>query len=383
MSSVQKSLIRQIFDGAPAGSINLALGEPVFDMPEWFHSLISRDVINNFAYSPTAGTDEARKAVVTINEYPGNFDNVCIVCGAEEGLSAGIGGAKLYWAGKKNELLIPSPYFLTYPTISKMMGMDLKTYPIPPFCKGSIAESIREHISEDTALVILNTPANPSGLMMTEADIRQVEAVCDEYDAFLLVDEVYRFFGNVEKPVCHNWETVGERTIIVSSLTKCFGLPGLRLGWAFTRHSVLNQIFAAHQAMVAIAPTISQLIISRFPDFDYQKWLEDNRNRVIHNRKIITEALIENKLEYVPTLGSFYVLFKIPEAVLEAMDEVDFAFYLKDHFGILTVPGKAFGDYSKGFMRLSYGGHPDTFAEGVRRIRKGIDSIIHKGSSHE
>lgn len=169
---------------------------------------------------------------------------------------------------------------------------------------------------------------------------------------------------------------MGDRTIIISSLTKCFGLPGLRLGWVFTRHSVLNQIFAAHQAMVAIAPTISQLIVSRFPDFDYKKWLEDNRNRVINNRKIITEALRENKLEYVPTLGSFYVLFKIPDAVLKAMDEVDFAFYLKDHFGILTVPGKAFGEYSKGFMRLSYGGRPDTFAEGVRRIREGINSII-------
>ncbi len=379
MSSVQKSLIRQIFDGAPEGSINLALGEPVFELPEWFYSLINRDVINDFAYSPTAGTNEARKAVITINDYPGTYENVCIVCGAEEGLSASIGGAKLYWAGKKNEILIPSPYFLTYPTISKMMGMDLKMYPIPPFCKGSVAESIRDQISEKTAIVILNTPANPSGLMMTEEDIRQVEAVCNEYDTFLLVDEVYRFFGNTDKPVCHNWASAGERTIIVSSLTKCFGLPGLRLGWAFTRHSVLNQIFAAHQAMVAIAPTISQLIVSRFPDHDFQQWLENNRNRVIKNRFIITEELKKNELEYVPTLGSFYVLFKIPEPVLKAMDEVDFAFYLKDHFGILTVPGKAFGEYSNGFMRLSYGGCPDTFADGIHRIREGINTVIHKG----
>jgi aspartate aminotransferase len=378
MSSVQKSLIRQIFDGAPKGSINLALGEPVFDIPDWFYSLINRDVINDFAYSPTAGTNDARKAVITINDYPGTWEDVCIVCGAEEGLSAGVGGVKLYWGGKKNELLFPSPYFLTYPTISKMMGMDQKTYPIPPFCKGRVADSIREHISDKTAVVLLNTPANPSGLMMTEEDIREAEAICDEYDAFLLVDEVYRFFGNTKKPVCHNWTSVGNRTIIVSSLTKSFGLPGLRLGWAFTRHSVINQIFAAHQAMVAIAPTISQLIVSRFPDYDFKKWLDENRNRVIENRKLITEELRKNDLEYVPTLGSFYVLFKIPEAVLKAMGEVDFAFYLKDHFGILTVPGKAFGDYSHGFMRLSYGGHPDTFPEGIRRIRKGIDSIVKK-----
>ncbi|MDD3807102.1 MAG: aminotransferase class I/II-fold pyridoxal phosphate-dependent enzyme, partial [Candidatus Marinimicrobia bacterium] len=176
MASVQKSIIRQIFDGAPEGSINLALGEPVFDKPEWFYSLINHDVINDFSYSPTAGTEDARKAIVTINNYPGTADNVCIVCGAQEGLAASIGGVKLYWEGKKNELLIPSPYFLTYPTLGKMLGMETRTYPIPPFCKGNITESIEESIHEKTALVLLNTPANPSGLMMTEEDIQQAEA---------------------------------------------------------------------------------------------------------------------------------------------------------------------------------------------------------------
>lgn len=378
MSTIQKSIIRQIFDGAPKGSINLALGEPVFSIPEWFYRLLHKDILGDFAYTPTAGTDEARKAVITINEFPGTYENVCMVCGAEEGISSGVGAAKLYWQGKKNEILIPSPYFLTYPTISRMLGMDLKTYPIPPFCKGTVAESIRDSISENTAIVILNTPANPSGLMMTEKDIQDAEAVCEASDCFLLVDEVYRFFGNPERPVSHNWHQAGNNTIIVSSLTKCFGLPGLRMGWAFSRHPVIHQIFAAHQAMVAIAPSISQHILSHFPEHDYKGWLENNRNRVINNREIITDELEKYHLEYVPTEGSFYVLFKIPEAILKIMDEITFAFYLKDNFGILTVPGKSFGEYSHGFMRLSYGGRPEEFSEGIKRIRNGIDSLIKK-----
>ena len=372
---MKKSLIRQIFEGAPGDSINFALGEPVFEQPKWFINLFNPKILNNYAYTPNAGLPKAREAVNKINDYPNDIENICLTCGAEEGLFASISGAKLFLNEQKNELLIPSPYFLTYPMIAKIVGLKMNTYPIPPFCNGSITESIENNINSKTGMIILNTPANPSGLMLSENEIKKVEKLCADKNILLIIDEVYRFFGNRETPVSHNWNDIGSHSILVSSLTKNYGLPGLRLGWAYTKHNVINKIIAAHQSIAAITSSISQQLVEQFPNNDYKNWLEVNRNKTIKNRELMKSELKENGIEFVDSKGAFYVLFKVPTEIMEKMTDVDFAFHLKDNHKILTVPGSAFGEYSTGYMRLSCGGLSKDFKEGIKRIRDGIDSI--------
>jgi aspartate aminotransferase len=376
LSQIQKSLIRQIFEGAPGDSINLALGEPDFQKPEWFIDLINANTLNHFAYTPNAGLPEAREAALEINDYNGSVNNICLLCGAEEGLFASLAGIKLALPAEKSEVLAPSPFFLTYPTISRLLGMDFSTYPIPPFCPGSMLESIRDTISEKTAVVIINSPANPSGIMVCDDELHDIEALCESRGIFLLVDEVYRYFGNRSCPVSHQWDTIGKFTIAVSSLTKAFGLPGLRLGWAFTKNEVINQIIIAHQSIAAISPAFSQQLLAAFPKNDYAAWLADNREKTISNREKIMALMDAAGIEYVHPKGAFYSLLKIPQKVLQKMDDVAFAFHLKEWHQILTVPGTAFGEYSKGHLRLSFGGNPDEFPEAIKRIRNGIDDIL-------
>ncbi len=378
MSQIQKSLIRQIFEGAPGDSINLALGEPDFVKPDWFIELINSNNLNHFAYTPNAGLPEAREAALEINGYNGSSDELCLLCGAEEGLFATLAGVKLAIPAEKSEVLSPSPFFLTYPTISRLLGMEFSSYPIPPFCPGSMYDSIRDAITEKTAVVIVNSPANPSGIMVCNDELHAIEELCESRGIFLLVDEVYRYFGNRSCPVSHQWDTIGEFTIAVSSLTKAFGLPGLRLGWAYTKNKVINQIIIAHQSIAAISPAFSQQLLAHFPKNNYSGWLELNREKTISNREKIMSLMDDAGIEYVRPEGAFYSLLKIPDAVLEKMDDVAFAFHLKDQHQILTVPGTAFGEYSKGHLRLSFGGNADDFPEAVRRIRAGIDTVLAK-----
>lgn len=378
MTQIQKSLIRQIFEGAPGNSINLALGEPDFLKPDWFIELINSKILNHYAYTPNAGLPEAREAAIEINGYNGFPDDVCLLCGAEEGLFATVAGVKLSVAPGKTQVLAPSPYFLTYPMISRLLGLDYSTYPIPPFCSGSLLESIQDKITASTALVIVNSPANPSGIMVCNDELHAIEELCESRGIFLLVDEVYRYFGNRSCPVSHQWDTIGKFTIAVSSLTKAFGLPGLRLGWAFTKNEVIQQIIIAHQSIAAISPAFSQQLLALFPKNDYKSWLDANREKTISNRENIMLLMDDAGIEYVRPEGAFYSLLKIPDAVMEKMDDVAFAFHLKEQHQILTVPGSAFGEYSKGHLRLSFGGNASTFPEAIQRIRSGIDSVLQK-----
>lgn len=376
MAKVESSLIRLISEGASPDSINLALGEPVYKKPEWFLNLINRNVINSFAYAPNAGLPETREALIKINEYPGNIENMCLLNGAEEGLFATLTGIKMevYDSGK-TQILSPSPYFLNYQTIAQIIGMDFKPYPIPPFCKGSLLESIREHITDETAVVMLNSPANPSGLMICDEEIHTIERYCDSKGVYLLFDEVYRFTGNAQCRVSHSWNTIGEHTILISSVSKSFGLPGLRLGWAYSHNPIIQQIVTAHQSIAAIISSISQQLVAKFIDYDYKQWLQDNLDITISNRIKITGELDHYGLEYVNSTGAIYVLLIIPAKILNKMTDVEFAFYLRDQCKVLTVPGSAFGDYSKGYLRLSIGGNADEYPEAIKRIADAIADL--------
>ncbi len=374
MNSSQKSLIRQIFEGAPGGSINMALGEPVFNRPAWFDKLLTPTVLNRFSYSPNAGYAETRDAVLNLNGYPGKVEDLCLTCGAEEGLFATLSGIRLE-QGSKGAMLAPDPFFLTYPTIASLLGMRFDSYSLPAWSGCSLYDAVAENIREDTQVVIINSPGNPAGNMVDIEDLHRVENLCAEKNIFLLVDEVYRFFGNETRPVSHSWEELGSHTICVSSVTKIFGLPGLRLGWAFTRHPLMQNIIAAHQSITAISPTPSQQIVAEFPAYDYSKWLKENRDKTIRNRNSLMAMLDDHGLEYIRPEGAFYLLLKVPEAVLANFDDVETAFALRDEFSVLVVPGSAFGANARGTLRLSFGGAGDDFPEAVRRIHHGFEKL--------
>ena len=376
MNKSQQSLIRQIFENAPENSINMALGEPVFKRPDWFTGLINSHTINRFAYSPNAGYPESREAVVTMNGYPQHsIEHICLTCGAEEGLFAALSGIKLL-RGEGKGMLAPDPYFLTYPMIAKLLGFHFDTYELPDWSGKSYYDSIIENIKKDTAVIILNSPGNPGGNMISEEEIKKIENLCIEKDIFLLVDEVYRYFGNIDLPVSHDWQSVEKNTLLVSSVTKNFGLPGLRLGWVYTENGVMNTIIAAHQSITAISPGISQQIVSKFPEHDYLGWLRKNREKTIKNRLGLMDLLDQYDLEYIKPEGAFYLMLKIPETVLKRVDDIETAFILRDQFSILLVPGSAFGKNVNGYMRLSFGGQGDDFPEAVRRISDGFKHII-------
>ncbi|MCK5520148.1 MAG: pyridoxal phosphate-dependent aminotransferase, partial [Candidatus Marinimicrobia bacterium] len=258
------------------------------------------------------------------------------------------------------------------------LGFRFDSYELPAWSEKSIYDSISANIKEDTRVVIINSPGNPGGNIITEEEIQKVEELCIERDIFLLVDEVYRYFGNKELPVAHNWDEVGKNTLLVSSVTKIFGLPGLRLGWIYTENDIMNEIIAAHQSITAISPGMSQQLIAHFPEHDYKGWLQENRDKTIQNRLNLMKILDSYNLDYIKPEGAFYLMLKIPKTVLEKMDDIETAFKLKDEFSILLVPGSAFGKNANGYMRLSFGGSGDDFPEAVKRINDGFKSIMAK-----
>jgi len=230
------------------------------------------------------------------------------------------------------------------------------------------ASRIKPLLSEKTKAVILNSPANPTGAVHPRTEIERLAGLLAERGILPVSDEVYRelYYGDRRPESIRTWMP---DAIVVDSLSKSCAMTGWRLGWCVVPSALAPAVTAIHQMAVMCAPVPSQraaiLVFDGAADQERKENLAELRRRRNAAVKTLRSRL---GLPFIEPEGAFYIFLDVSSWRADLGGSLDIALGLAGRTKVVTIPGIAFGPGGEGFLRLSFAGTPEDFAEGVRRI---------------
>jgi len=353
MGGVELSLIRQINALATPLSVNLGIGEPNLEPDETLREMAMRAATTSWRYSPNAGALPLRKRLGEAFAVDPKTD-ICVTAGTEEGLYA-IFQAYL---GEGDEVLVPDPGFLSYPTLARLAGATVRTYALEPPSWTLDAGSL--NITSKTKLIVVNSPSNPLGAVIDDEALDAIAAT----GCLVVADEVYRELWYDAPPPSILGR--GANVLVVGGLSKSHGMTGLRLGWVLGSEALIKPIVTAHQYIATCASVFSQALAeSIFADAAWNaSWLERVRAQFSTQREAALYAIgheLEAAIE--PPAGAFYAFVPVPFC-----GTVDFAKSLATDAAVLVIPGIAFGARGEGFVRISFAAPVEQIGTGIERM---------------
>jgi len=369
LRGIEKSMIRQVFDRARPNSINLGLGEPDLPTPDCIREAAVRVIREEQnGYTIHAGLRNLRELVATdYSHLRLTPEQVIITAGSQEALYL----ALLTIVEEGDEVLIPDPGFVAYPTIVRMAGGVPVRYRLPAANNFAFdVEDFRRRLNERTKVVVCISPSNPTGRVLAKEELAEMAAALEGTNVLAISDEIYRDLYFTETRPASISEYYAQ-TICIGGLSKSMSMTGWRLGWMCGVAEVIRSALILHGYVTTCASTISQKAA-------LAAWTEEGEEARHNARKIflerrdylIAQLEAELKLHAVIPDGAFYTMVKIDAfgnsmQVAEALLER----------GVITVPGAAFGEEGEGYLRVSFCADKNVLAEGVRRIGEALKSL--------
>lgn len=363
--------IRKFFDvvATMKDAISLGVGEPDFVTP-WaireagIYSLES----GRTYYTANSGLMELREAVTEYNKRKYNVEydpktQVLISVGGSEAIDAMIRAVVC----PGDEVIIPEPSFVCYKPLTIMAG----GVPVVIETKNEnefrlTPEELREKITDKTKLLILPFPNNPTGAVMSKADLEAIAEVLKDTNILVLSDEIYGElrYGDEKHVPFSAIDGMYERTVIVNGFSKTYAMTGWRLGYALGPERIIKLMTKIHQFGIMSSPTTSQyaaIEALRSCDDD----VEDMRSEYNYRRRVIVDGFRNMGLSCFEPLGAFYVF---PCIKSTGMTSDEFCNRLLAEEKVAVVPGTAFGECGEGFIRCSYAYSIGKIEEALERI---------------
>ncbi|HEY6247617.1 MAG TPA: aminotransferase class I/II-fold pyridoxal phosphate-dependent enzyme [Pyrinomonadaceae bacterium] len=367
LQGIQKSLIRQVFDRALPGSLNLGLGEPDLPTPDVVREAAIRVIREEQnGYTSHAGLPALREKIAGEYEYlSGDKDRVIVTAGSQEALYL----ALLSIVDEGDEVLLPNPGFVAYPTIVQMAGGTAVFYELPAVEDFSFdIESFRRALTPRTRAVVCISPSNPTGRVLAKDDLAAIGDALKNHDAYLISDEIYRdLYYDDERPLSAT--SFHDRTIVISGLSKSMSMTGWRLGWICGEPSVIKTALVLHGYVTTCASAVSQKAsLAAWSDeaesarAGFRQTFKTRRDHLLD--KIKTEL----DLRAVAPDGAFYTMVDVSKygSSMEVAEAL-----LQER--LITVPGSAFGSQSEGYLRVSFCADLELLSEGVRRMKTAFE----------
>ena len=385
LDKIEVSLIRQFDQSISSipGVLRLTLGEPDFTTPDHVKEAAKAAIdANESHYTGMSGLLELRQAASQfVNEkYNLSYDpetEILVTIGATEALSATL--TAILEEGDK--VLLPAPAYPGYEPIVNLVGAEIVEIDTTENDFVLTPEMLEKAILEQgnqLKAVILNYPANPTGVTYSREQMTALADVLKKYDVFVVCDEVYSELTYTEQPHVSIAEFLPEQTIVINGLSKSHAMTGWRLGFTFAPAAFTAQLIKSHQYLVTAANTMAQ-----FAGVEALTAGKDDaepmKREYIERRDYIIEKMTELGFKIIKPDGAFYIFAKIPADY----NQDSFAF-LKDFAqkkAVAFIPGAAFGQYGEGYVRLSYAAGMDTIKEAMKRLKEYMEEyaeIHHK-----
>ena len=370
--AMRPSGIRKFFDLAAdmPHCISLGVGEPDFKTPWSVRDAGIRSLeLGRTKYTANAGLKDLRKEICTYLqrrfELHYQEENVLVTVGGSEAIDLAI--RALVQPG--DEVIIPEPCFVCYEPITQLTGgvpVHIATRAEDQF--RLTAEQLRAAITPKTKLLIFPYPNNPTGAVMSAAEVEEIAAVLRETNVLVLSDEIYSelTYGLDRHVSIASLPGMAERTIVVNGFSKSYAMTGWRLGYAVGPAPLIKVMTKIHQSCIMSAPTTSQYAaITALRQCDDQiEMMRDEYNR---RRRYVVKALNDMGLTCFEPRGAFYVF---PSIQISGLTSSEFCEQLLREKEVAIIPGSAFGASGEGYARISYAYSVDHLQTAMKRIRE-------------
>jgi len=353
---VDSSGIRKVFDLAAKleDPINLSIGQPDFDPPiEMQEAAIAAIRNGRNGYSLTQGAAVLReKLQADVDKQYGHEDRQVLVT---SGTSGALVLLVLALVNPGDEVIVFDPFFVMYDSLVRLVGgrpVLVDTYPDFRIDVDHLAAAVTPR----TKMIVLNSPANPTGAVATEEEVRGLAELAERHDIALVSDEIYRMFCYEQDPVSP--ARFNERAIVIDGFSKSYGVTGWRLGYAHGPREVIERMTMLQQYTFVCAPHPLQWAAAVADQIDMREHVAAYRAR----RDLLLKGLADD-FEIVKPGGAFYVFPRAPwgsgtEFVTEAIKH-----------DLLIIPGNIFSRHDTHF-RLSYAADERTIERGVEVLRQ-------------
>ena len=374
LDKIQVSLIRQ-FDQAISeipGVLRLTLGEPDFTTPDHVKEAAKRAIDQDQSYyTGMSGLLTLRQAASDFVKEKYQLDynpenEILVTIGATEALSATL--TAILEEGDK--VLLPAPAYPGYEPIVNLVGAEIVEIDTTDNGFVLTPEMLEKAILEQgdkLKAVILNYPANPTGITYSREQLEALAAVLRKYEIFVVCDEVYSELTYTGENHVSLGTMLRDQAIIINGLSKSHAMTGWRLGFIFAPANFTAQLIKSHQYLVTAANTMAQHAAVEALTAGKND-AEPMKKEYIQRRDYIIDKMTDLGFEIIKPDGAFYIFAKIPAGY----NQDSFAF-LKDFAqkkAVAFIPGAAFGQYGEGYVRLSYAASIGTIREAMKRLEE-------------
>lgn len=363
--------------------IDLSLGEPDFDTPEHIKLAAKKAIDENWShYTPVAGYPELREAVChklkRDNHLEYKPENIIASTGAKQSLA----NVVLATVSKGDEVVIPTPYWVTYSEIVKLGEGVVKLVSTSIDNKYKITPAqLEAAITDKTRLFIFSSPCNPSGSVYSKAELEGLAEVFRKYPkVFILSDEIYEYINFVGKhESIAQFEDLKDRVIIINGLSKGFAMTGYRLGFVAAHPDVVKACeklqgqFTSGTNSITQRAAITALTTDLRPTMEMVEEFERRKKRVMELMNAIPG------FAYAEPDGAFYVFPTISQYFGKSdgeetiKDADDLCMYLLNKAHVSTVTGRAFGEPNA--IRISFANSMPKIEEGWKRITAALNKL--------
>ena len=353
--------------------VHMEIGRPDFDSPKCAKDRAIRALNEgNVHYTDMAGAYDLRCAVADKYRRENGMDyveadkSVVITNGAMEALTATF--LTLFEPG--DEVIVPAPYFSAY--ADEIAIANAVLVPVPTRMENGFrlqAEELKKALSPKTKAILINSPNNPSGAVLTRKDLEAIAAFAIENDLWVISDECYeKFLYDGEHVSIASFPGMEERTVTVAAASKTWSMTGWRIGWVVAPAAMRPYVNKCHQNLTTCANSFAQAgVVEAFAnaDGDVTAMVSEYKRR----RDMVVKWLNDIEgFEAITPAGAFYAFPRISRL---GMDGFKFCSWLLEEAGVSTVPGEVFG--MPGHIRLAYCRSYDYIEEGMKRIKEAVE----------
>ncbi|MEM0058375.1 MAG: pyridoxal phosphate-dependent aminotransferase [Candidatus Bathyarchaeia archaeon] len=356
--------------------IHLEIGEPDFDTPQNIKEAAVKALYAGYThYVPAAGIPELREAIAEYisktRRIPVDPEEVVVTPGAKPIMFFAI----LACVNPGEEVLYPNPGFPIYESMINFVGA--KPVPIPLKEENDFRldhEYVKGKITKKTKMIILNSPENPTGGVLTREDLKLIaDCMSNRDDVIVLSDEIYsRIIYEGTHESIASLPGMKEKTIILDGFSKTYAMTGWRLGYGVMRRDLaekITQLMVNSNSCTCAFVQMAGIEALRGPQDSVDRMVAEFRRR----REIIVEGL--NRIKGITCKkpkGAFYVFPNITGIGMRSKELSD---YLLNEAGVAVLPGTSFGKYGEGYLRISFANSIENIREALRRIDEALKKL--------
>jgi aspartate aminotransferase len=356
--------------------IHLEIGEPDFDTPQFIKDACVKYLQDHryTHYSPSTGLREAREAyaryVSQTRGVPVSYDEVAITPGAKAIIFASL----LALVDIGDEVILPNPAYPSYESAVRFVGGIPRFVPLLEDQGFELdVEYLKKQINSRTKAIVLNSPSNPTGGILSEETLKAIAEAAIEHDLWVLSDEIYSeiIYEGVHKSIL-SLPGMKERTVMVDGFSKTFAMTGWRLGYGVMPKDLVEHISLILNNMFSCANGFVQM-----SGIDALFGPRDETLKMVAEFKKRRDAIVDG-LNDIPGVrcrkpsGAFYAF---PNVSSFGKPSKWLARYLLDEAGVALLSGTDFGEFGEGYLRLSYANSLENIQEGLKRMREALAKL--------